>query len=435
LASLINDISTQSAMYIGEKPVRFILNISETLPAMLYGDDLRVKQVLNNILSNAFKFTMEGTVELNIECIQSNDTVWMTAVIRDTGVGIPEDQINSLFDDYVRMDTPGNRKIMGIGLGLPLAKKAVEMMDGTITVESDYGEGSTFTVRIPQGFVNGEPLSPEVVGNLKTAQYINEKRRSSKVKRTQLPYARILVVDDAEVNFKVVNGLMKPYGLYADFASSGQQAIDIIRGEKIRYNAVFMDHMMPEMDGIEATVKIRNEIGTDYAENIPIIAFTANAIRGNEEMFLSKGFQAFISKPVHVDRLDAIINRWVRDKQMDKWFEVDGVDIAGGIGYYSGDKDVYFDVLRTFADSVPSRLRMMLDTENLEKYAVFLHGMKGSLRGVGAEELGNRAEALEKAALSGDRSFVDAHNTLFIKAVRNLISEVNALFSQADEPR
>ncbi|MDR0564751.1 MAG: response regulator [Azoarcus sp.] len=314
IASLINDTINLNSVRIGSKPVSLHLHVDETLPNVLQGDDLRLKQMLNNLLSNAIKYTTRGRVDWYIACERDGDSVWLTSVIKDTGIGIRPDDIQKLFSDYNQVDTRANRKIEGSGLGLSIAKKIAKMMDGDITVESEYGVGSTFTLRIRQGFVNDVPIGPDVAENLRNFKYFDEKRNRRKFVRIPLPYARVLVVDDVPINLDVARGLLRHYGMKVDCVDSGIEAIARIREEKIHYDAIFMDHMMPEIDGIEATRIIREEIGTDYAKNIPIIALTANAIVGNENMFLSKGFQAFLSKPIDIRALDATLDHWVRDK-------------------------------------------------------------------------------------------------------------------------
>ncbi|MCL2127199.1 MAG: ATP-binding protein, partial [Treponema sp.] len=324
LPSMLNDTITQSIFILGNKPIEFILDIDGNLPTLLFGDDLRIKQILNNLLSNAFKYTREGEVKLSLSCAreqpaeagtpEKGSTVWMTARVRDTGIGVKTEDIKNLFKDYTKIDVKYNRSIEGTGLGLPITKKFAEMMDGSIEVESEYGKGSVFTVRIRQGFVSGDTIGDEVAESLKAFDYSDQKRkRKFRTARLNLSYAKVLVVDDVAANLEVAKGMMKPYGMEIDCVTNGQAAVDAIRDEKVKYNAVFMDHMMPGMDGIEAARIIREEIGTEYAKKIPLIALTANAIVGNEQMFLEKGFQAFLSKPIDMGRLDTIIWQWVRD--------------------------------------------------------------------------------------------------------------------------
>jgi signal transduction histidine kinase/CheY-like chemotaxis protein len=330
LPSLINDTVNLNAMRIGEKPITFDLEVDGSLFSTLLGDELRIKQVFNNLLSNAFKYTKEGTVCWSVSTERDGDVVWLVSEVRDTGIGIRPEDVDKLFASYSQVDVKSHRTVEGTGLGLSITKNLVQMMDGEIGIESVYGEGTTFRVRLRQGFVNDTPIGDTVAKNLKKFQYFDQKRaRSEKLVRIRLPYARVLVVDDVQVNLDVACGMMKPYQMQIDCATSGKEAIELIKAEGVRYNAIFMDHMMPEMDGIEATRIIREEIGTEYAQTVPIIALTANAIVGNEEMFLSKGFQAFLSKPIDIQRMDQVIRTWVRDKELEKELEARTFDHNG----------------------------------------------------------------------------------------------------------
>jgi len=449
--SLVNDTVTQNVMRIGEKPIELKLDITEDMFSRLHGDELRVKQIINNLLSNAIKYTEEGAVELSIRCEREKDRVWVTAKVSDTGKGIRPEDIGNLFKDYTQLDLKSNRAVEGTGLGLPIAKKLAEMMNGTIDVESDYGKGSVFTVRIAQKFISDVYIDSAVVNSLKSFRYSADKRgQNTQFNRISLPYARVLVVDDNPTNLEVSKGLMKPYGMHIDCVSGGQQAIDAIRSEKVRYNAVFMDHMMPGIDGIEATRIIREEIGTEYAKNVPIIALTANAISGNDTMFMSKGFQAFISKPVEIARLDEVIRYWVRDKEQEKKILTDtngevnpqqpifvnenipALDIPGGIKYFGGNEKIYMDTLCSYADNTGSLLEQLktVNEETLTDYAIVVHGIKGSSRGICAFTAGDMAEKLEKAAKAGNYAFVEENNKDFIGHVEDLINNISILLAK-----
>jgi signal transduction histidine kinase/CheY-like chemotaxis protein len=316
MASLLNDIITLN-IHSEEKPVAFKLDINENLPATLLGDDLRLKQILNNLLSNAFKYTKEGTVTLSVDSQNDGDEgggVWVLFDISDTGIGIREEDIKKLFTDYNQVDTRANREIKGTGLGLSIAKKFVELMGGEISVESKYGQGTTFRVRIRQGFVTNTTIGGETVENLRNFRYADEQKQArGKLARSDLSYARVLVVDDLPTNLDVAAGMLRKYKMRVDCVDNGSDAVNRIASGEPFYDAVFMDHMMPGMDGVEATVKIR-ALGTEYAQNIPVIALTANAVAGSEKMFLDNGFSAFLPKPFNVMSLDSIIQRWVRDK-------------------------------------------------------------------------------------------------------------------------
>jgi signal transduction histidine kinase len=318
VASLLNDIITLNIIRIEEKPITFKLDISEELPCSLLGDDLRVKQILNNLLSNAFKYTKEGTVTLSINYQRNDrrygDDVMVSFCINDTGIGIHKEDIAKLFTDYNQVNTRANREIEGTGLGLSITKKFVELMDGEILVESEYGKGTTFRVRIRQGFVTDKLIGKETVESLRSFHYLDKKKQAKeKLVRSDLSYARVLVVDDLPTNLDVAEGMLRKYKMHVDCVTSGKEAIDLIAAGEPVYSAVFMDHMMPCMDGIEATKAIR-VVGTEYAKNIPIIALTANVVSGNEQMFLDNGFNAYLPKPFNVMLLDSVVQRWVRDK-------------------------------------------------------------------------------------------------------------------------
>ncbi|MCL1927738.1 MAG: ATP-binding protein [Treponema sp.] len=446
IPSLINDTVTQNILRIGEKPIKFILDIEPSLPTLLYGDELRIKQLFNNLLSNAFKYTREGKVELTVRCEQTPETkdVWMTIRVEDSGIGIRSEKIDNLFSDYSQMDISANRKIEGTGLGLSITKKIAEMMDGSVTVESEYGKGSVFTAKIKQKFVNDSVIGEEVVKNLKKYKYSDQQRRKkSRLERKQMPYARVLVVDDMQTNLDVAKGMLGKYGMHIDCITSGQKAINVIRSGKPQYDAVFMDHMMPEMDGIEAVRIIREEVGTEYARTLPIIALTANAIVGNEEMFLQKGFQAFISKPIDVIELDKILNIWIRNSIFQD-FEIEGVDFAKGLERYSTEEN-YLNLIRSFCLHTPDILKKIRTLNpvygesplfeettgiSLSEYMVLVHGIKGSCYSISANLAGIEAEKLEKAARKGDIGTVIKGNGTFIKMMESLLSDLDGLLQQ-----
>ncbi|GHV33007.1 hypothetical protein FACS18949_05830 [Clostridia bacterium] len=292
---LISDTAALNIVRIGSKPVTFNLFADEDLPRRLFGDELRIKQIFSNLLSNAFKYTAEGHVDWRVSCERDEDGgVWLLSSVSDTGVGIRPKDMAGLFSEYNRVNAKSTRRVESTGLGLSICKSLVEMMGGTISVKSSYGEGSVFSVRIRQ------ELAPGL-----------EREQSAELVRVKIPDARVLAVDDLQVNLDVARGLLELYGMQTDCVTSGPAAVELIQSGEVIYDAIFMDHMMPGMDGVEA-VRLIREIGTDYAKNVPIIALTANAIAGSEDMFLKNGFQAFIPKPIDVARMDEVISRWVR---------------------------------------------------------------------------------------------------------------------------
>jgi len=472
-ARMINDSVTQSIIHKQEKAIEFFINIDENIPVRLYGDDLRIKQIMNNLLSNAFKYTKDGKIELYIGLSDSPQTeghILLTASVRDTGIGISQENVNILFSDYSRMDLLTNREIKGTGLGLSITKMMVELMGGSISVESEYGKGSIFTVKIPQKTVTNEKIKQEVIRKLQNFKYSAGKyNKKTRISRRCLPYARVLVIDDVATNLDVARGMMKPYRIEVDCLSSGQAALDAVREEKVRYNTIFMDHMMPGMDGIEAVRIIREEIGTEYAKNVPIIAFTANALTGNEEMFLNKGFNAFLTKPVDIHCLDDVINKWVRNEELEKTLidqqikvdgesvfdnrtgydrrsgsgdrrkgfdrrllaeKIEGLDVNKGLERFSGDWDIYLDIIKSFSLNTRDLLEAVreVNEENLAEYAVNVHGIKSSCRGIGSEIAGFMAESLEKASKAGAFAFVKANNPALIEVVSKLIADIDEVF-------
>jgi PAS domain S-box-containing protein len=450
--SLINDTVQLNIVRIGSKPITFKLDIDETLPTRLSGDELRVKQVLNNILSNAFKYTDTGTVTLRVQWEKQGANAFIKFIISDTGRGIKKEDREKLFSEYSQFDVKANRKIEGTGLGLSIAKRLVEMMGGSIEVESEYGKGSAFIVSLRQGLVDERPLGAETAERLMAFQFIETRRsRSKNLMRNSMPYGRVLVVDDVATNLDVARGLMLPYGLTIDCALSGPEAIEKVRNAQVKYDAIFMDHMMPGMDGIEAARIIRSEIGVEYAKTVPIIALTANALTGNEELFLNAGFNAFIAKPIDIMRLDLVLNQWVRDRQSEEslpragraetgnakteappelpeGLKPEGIDFSAGLKQYGTEK-IFLRILRSFLTHAPALLEKLRSParETLPAYAISVHGLKGALYGICANETARDAETLEFAAKDGDYKTVESKNAAFIAKVECFLENLEKL--------
>ncbi|MDR0709030.1 MAG: response regulator [Spirochaetaceae bacterium] len=457
--SLVNDAITLNIVRIADKPVTFSLDVDGDLPSRLYGDELRIKQVLNNFLSNAFKYTKEGTVKLGLRCEKAGEQtngpdgtlvsgVWLYGYVSDTGIGIKKEDMEKLFADYTQLDMRSNRSIEGTGLGLSITRQIIEMMKGSVEVKSEYGVGSTFSFRLLQGSVDAPPIGEATAESLKSLDYTaNRRARNRNLVRARIPYARVLVVDDVQANLDVTRGMLKPYGMTVDCVSSGRQAVNLVR-QGIQYNAIFMDHMMPEMDGIEAVRIIRNEIGTEYAKTVPIIALTANAIVGNEEMFFKAGFQAFLSKPIDIFRLNGVINHWVRDKNREKDLppenapallsesgakpkllagkSVPGVNLIRGLERF-GDEENYITAIRSFTAHTPALLEELRECgPDLERFRITAHGIKGSSYGISADKVGKDAEALEHAAREGNRDYLASHRDDFIAETESLIQNFAA---------
>jgi signal transduction histidine kinase/ActR/RegA family two-component response regulator len=310
-AALISEAVRLNIVRIGDKPITFELEVEETLPKKFLGDELRIKQILNNILSNAIKYTRAGKVRLEVYREGEHTLVFR---VSDTGIGIREEDIGRLFIEYSQLDARANRKIEGTGLGLAITRMLLDLMDGTVSVESEYGKGSVFTVRVPQQIIDPAPLGRERTEKLMAQEYFDAGEESPVVPVSMAGNIRVLVVDDVDINLDVARGLLEPYGLTVDTLLSGKEAVETVRRGAPRYDMILMDHMMPEMDGIEAVRIIRNEIDSDYARNVPIVALTANALAGNEEIFLGSGFTGYISKPIDIGLLDGMLKKWVGNR-------------------------------------------------------------------------------------------------------------------------
>ncbi|MDR1165537.1 MAG: response regulator [Deltaproteobacteria bacterium] len=459
IASLINDTVTVNMIRIGGKDITFKVEVDPHIPARLLGDELRIKQICNNFLSNAFKYTREGEVTLALSSALNGEDVWLMISVKDSGIGIKKEDIAKLFSAYNQVDTKSNRMIEGTGLGLSIAKRMAQMMDGTIDVESDYGVGSTFTATIKQRFVSEEAIGKEVAQQLEEFRFQSKKNAlSGRLDIRKLPYARILIVDDVQTNLDVARGMLKPYGMTIDCVTSGAQAVNLIRSEKEKYDAILMDHMMPEMDGIEAARIIREEIGTAYAQNIPIIALTANAIMGNEKMFLENGFQAYLSKPVNMNAVNRVLEQWVRDPEREKLYEegeireiypeentdlasgeilnedrIEGVDLDIGLERFGYDLETYQGALRTYAVNTNQLLDKVAEVPSngsLKNYIIIVHGVKSSSYGIGATEVGKLAEELETKGNSGDMAFLNERNPVFIETAREVTGAILAYLAE-----
>jgi len=309
IPSLINDTALVNRLRYESRPIDFILEVDENTPLEMIGDELRIRQILNNLLSNAFKYTEKGKVGLSIN-VESKDydtgSVILIFKVSDTGQGMTKEQIDKLFDEYTRFNMKANRGISGTGLGMSITKRLVELMNGEISVESEAGRGAVFTVRLPQKIHGSAVCGKEIAEKLANFRFHSKTiSKKAQVKQEHMSHGRVLIVDDVESNLYVAKGLLLPYGLHVDTANSGFKAIEMIKNTE--YDIVFMDHMMPVMDGMQAT-KIIREMG--YTR--PIVALTANAVVGQAEIFLSNGFDGFLAKPIDTRKMDIVLKDYIK---------------------------------------------------------------------------------------------------------------------------
>jgi len=550
LSTLLNDVVPMIQAKVEEKPVRFIVDVDASLPNLLQGDEARLRQVLINLLSNAAKYTHNGFIRMRVTGqIDPSDSGVMnfTYEISDSGVGIQEEDMSTLFNTFTRLDMKKNQSVEGTGLGLSITKSICKAMGGDVSAVSKYGEGSVFTAVIPQRIIKKEPIAQvenpgektvlcyenqplydeSIVYALKnmgvpvalkteTEEFFQQlsggkyhfafinvdiaERARELVRKQSLattlvllantgetirdmpvlsrpvyaiplanvlnyntdnaskwkgghfiaPDARILVVDDIHTNLVVTSGLLAIYKSHVDTCTSGAAAISMV--QKKHYDIVFMDHMMPEMDGIEATRNIRALEG-DYYRNLPIIALTANAIMGMKEMFLSNGFNDYLSKPIEVFKLDDTLAAWLPgDKQVlyiepqesteareaqsiiPDDFPVEGIDLqAGKIRY---PEKAFLEVLRSYYLHTPGLLEKIsnikyrdLSEEAIKDYTITVHGIKGASFGICADTVAKQAEALEGAGRNRDIQFIEMNNNHFIEEVEKIIARLKELFT------
>ena len=294
-SKLVNELIVLSKGRLGEKPIEFKTNIDLSIPPVLYGDVQRIKQICVNILTNAIKYTKEGSIEFSISSIIKNNVCRLIISVEDTGIGIKKENIDKLFNKFERIDLEENITIEGTGLGLAITKKLVDLMNGKIVVQRVFGKGSKFTVSIDQRIVKNPTIKLDETRNLEqVVEAINKK---------------VLIVDDNAINLKIAKKLLEKYEINCDCVKSGFECIDKIK-EGNKYDLILMDDMMPKMSGTETLKKLKK----DDKFNMKVIALTANALTGMREKYLSEGFDDYLAKPIDKDELNKIINKYLNSE-------------------------------------------------------------------------------------------------------------------------
>ena len=560
LTSSINDIQGIISSRIGAKDIAFTININPDIPVKLCGDEVRIRQILLNLLNNAVKFTTCGEIRLNVDfergysLNQNVKNIKLIIEVSDTGIGIKEEDLDVLFEAFYQVDMRKNRSIEGTGLGLAIAKRLAQLMNGDISVTSSYGKGSTFKVTLQQKVVDASSVSkfeeaeknemlifepnPYYAMNLqqildslhiknkrigqleelntyqfvKPSKYIlfdykagigfmNQYQNSheevvciamldsnvlletstqdkmllthkpislysmvsllngeyhSNIQGKKLnsfiaPEAKVLVVDDNSFNLKVASGFLQAYRVQVTLAMSGKEAIDKVKAYP-EFDIIFMDHMMPEMDGIEATKQIRS-LGIEYVKKVPIIALTANAIKGVEKMFLEHGMDDFLAKPIEIKRLAKIMKKWIpKEKQLDVYTpsqekpivqekeedklgaQIIGIDTKLGIKNCMGNIKLYKEILHTFLTSTTNdkeSLQKAFEKQDLKNYMIYSHGLKSASRSVGAVDISECAEFMENACRNNEWSIIEEKHEEFMAKLDSVLG-VLSLFLKTD---
>lgn len=443
LPSLINDTVQLNLLRYDEKHIEFILDVNENTPLNLYGDELRLKQIFNNILSNAFKYTEEGEVKMSVWAESgSDDMVTLVVRVSDTGQGMSEEEIGQLFTEYLRFNQEANRTTIGTGLGLSITKNLLDLMNGEIHVESKVSIGSVFTLHIPQKRADSLVCGRDMADKLRSFDYQSiPMSKKSRILREYMPYGSILVVDDVESNIYVTKGMLLPYGLNVDTAASGFEAIEKIEAGN-EYDVVLMDHMMPRLDGIETVKRLR-----DGGYKKPIVALTANALVGQAEKFLLNGFDGYISKPIDSRELNHVLNDYVRNLR-----PPEVVKEARHVNDFSSPQDTSADapahtvniteIEQYFlmdAESAISSLDKLgftagglvsddlsLDDVQYDTYEIVVHGMKSALSNIGEDSLREAALNLEIAAKNKHIDVIRNDTPAFLAALAEVSEKLQA---------
>jgi signal transduction histidine kinase/DNA-binding response OmpR family regulator len=414
ILSLYDNICSMSKFTALSKELEFRNSFDPNIPLTIYGDETRIRQIIINIVNNAVKYTARGYVSVSFYR-DTREGDYLVFSVEDTGIGITQENIPKLFRTFQQFDQEKNRGIVGTGLGLSITKNLVNLMGGEITVDSEYGKGSIFTIRLP--LIEGDEAK------------IKHKEVAERI--TAIEPVQVLVVDDNPINLTVALGFLATHNIYPDTALSGPEAIEKIKAK--RYDMVFMDQMMPGMDGIETTQAIR-ALGS--SGEIPIVALSANAVSGAREAFFEGGMNDFVSKPIEAEQLNMVLRKWLpQDKiavveqrkagergiENDRLFNelkaIDVMNIQAGLSHVGNNETAYLQILRQFCaeyEGYVASIERYLEEENWQEYTIRLHAMKGAFANIGADDIAKRAHQLEYASRSGDYATCKGETREFI---------------------
>ena len=445
VSSLLNDLVHMIESRAAKKDLYFKINVSETMPSVLFGDEIRIKQIITNILTNAVKYTEQGGVTLNVTYRPiDEERLYFCVSVSDTGIGIKKRDLRKLFSAFERIEEERNRTIEGTGLGMNITQKLLEMMGSRLHVESVYGKGSTFAFQVEQRIINGEPI-----GNFQE-DYKNSLNQHKEYHESfTAPNANILVVDDTVMNLTVVKGLLKQTKIKIDTALNGTDCLTLVARKK--YDIIFLDHRMPGMDGIE-TLAAMKKIKNNPNIKTPVISLTANAISGAKEQYLAAGFEDYITKPINSTALENMIVKYLPDEKvlpadesentepiedikLPEWLtKVEGLDINAGVEN-CGSAEAYLDALTVFAESIipaAGLIENYYKSEDWKNYTTKVHALKSTAKVVGAAELSEKAKRLEDAGNSGYVNEIRQDTEPLLQLYRSYAKKLESLIHTDD---
>ncbi len=447
LSSLLNDLVNMIQTRAKKKNLEFKIKADEKIPSVLFGDEIRIKQIITNILTNAVKYTEKGGITLTVDYKEKgSESIILMVKVQDTGIGIKEEDIEKLFNAFERIEEERNRTIEGTGLGMNITQQLLHLMKSSLEVESVYGEGSTFSFELEQKVMNREPI-----GNFEETFKKSLQKHREYHELFTAPDAHILVVDDTVMNLTVMKGLLKQTKIKIDTAESGEECIEMTT--KNKYDIIFLDHRMPGMDGIETLHEIKNMPVNQNADT-PMISLTANAISGAREQYIKAGFEDYLTKPIDSAELEKMIIKYLPAEkikksgetveeenlktEMPEWLKkVKGLKPQDGIEH-CGDLEMYLDALKVFAKSIKSgaaEIEKYFKAEDWKNYTTKVHALKSTSKIIGARELSERAKRLEDAGNSGYTNEIKKDTKYLLKLYKMYEEELKPLIEDEEKEK
>lgn len=445
ISSVLNDLVNMIQNRAHKKGLKLEVKAARDVPSILFGDEIRIRQIITNILTNAVKYTEKGSVTLIVDYTPKDaDTILLWVGVKDTGIGIKEDDLKNLFEAFERIEEKRNRAVEGSGLGMNISQQLLALMGTKLDVQSTYGKGSTFSFMLEQKVLNWEPM-----GNFEDSYRRSSTQHEKYQEKFIAPKASILVVDDTSMNLTVVKGLLKQTKIQIDTAESGYECLNMVAKKK--YDIIFLDHRMPGIDGIE-TLHLMNSLEGNLNSETPVISLTANAISGAREEYMAAGFKDYLTKPINSAHLELTILKFLPPEKIDysaeavdsmttegnttqlpQWLnEVDGLNISAGIRQ-CGSIEAYLDALTVFAESIipgAKEITKFYHSEDWKNYTTKVHALKSSARVIGAFELSDRAKRLEDAGNSGYIEEIKEWNEDLIQLYQGYASKLEPLIKK-----